>query len=94
MKKAVDIAGEALASLYPAKILNDVLLEEVERSANGADWFITLGFSRPKPPVEAIGSNIGAVVRELRGENYTREYRTFIINADSGEFKGMKKPHE
>lgn len=72
---AVDYACEMLGKL-------DFTLEEVERGdyRNQDAWLITLGFTKralPKSLEEMMGASL-------------REYKTFVINAQTGEPMAMK----
>lgn len=66
--------------------IDDILLEEVELSENRRFWYVTLGFSRPKSRTERslIPESISL------GIKYEREYKTFTIDADTGEVQSMK----
>lgn len=77
VKEAVRIATKVLRDLYENVELEDLLLEEVERSGNS--WYVTLGFTRP-----GRGTPLGALMVPQR------TYKRIRIDADTGEFQGME----
>ena len=59
VKNTVKRAFEVFNELYEAKRFEDILLEEVELSADNASWLVTIGFYRRTPSIniiESIGS--------------------------------------
>jgi hypothetical protein len=80
LQEAVQRATEILEELYPNQELRHVLLEEIELSKNGT-WYVTLGFTRP-------GTLASAGV--LAPSSANRVYKEIRINAQTGEFEGMK----
>lgn len=81
LQEAVQRATEILEELYPNQELKHVLLEEIELSVNGT-WYVTVGFARP-------GTLASAGV--LAGpSSANRVYKEIRINAQTGEFEGMK----
>lgn len=66
--------------------INNILLEEVELSENKKFWYVTLGFSRPvaKNEKSLIPDAISLVTKT------EREYKMFIVDAETGEVKSMK----
>ena len=78
-KEAAHIAVSYLSELYDdPKSLQDVLIEEIERSDDGRYWYVTLGYTRPK-----LFDFFGA--RPL-----PREYKVFEIESATREVKSMK----
>lgn len=76
VKEAVRIATGALRDLYEKAELEDLLLEEVERS--GEAWLVTLGFTRPS------ADTFGLLAAPERA------YKRIRIDASTGEFLGME----
>ncbi len=67
--------------------LQDIRLEEVELSEDKKYWLITLGFDLPvrtKLPLAIPG----LLTRE--NETFTRNYRVFKVNSETGEVEAMK----
>ncbi|MDQ0650954.1 hypothetical protein SAMN04490182_6141 [Pseudomonas cedrina] len=85
VKEAVKVAKAAANDfLGQEMVLNDLMLEEVELDQNNKAWAITLGFNVPNPnKLHRIGAAIS-------GEMFARKYKTFIIDAETGEFRSMK----
>jgi hypothetical protein len=85
VKDAVQVAKSAANEYLGSETaLKDLLLEEVELDKPNRAWAITLGFN---VPVANKFERIGAA---LAGQMYTRKYKTFIIDAETGEFRAMK----
>lgn len=85
LRKAVDRAFEEIRNLYDEGELNDLLLEEIERS--GGEWLVTVGFTR--------SSRIPRMARAMGGDHAMvdpkfRDYKRIKLDADTGEFKGMR----
>ncbi|ROM49728.1 hypothetical protein BK648_10985 [Pseudomonas poae] len=85
VKEAVKVAKAAANEILGQEMaLNDLMLEEVELDPNIKAWAITLGFNVPTPnKLQRIGA-------ALSGEMFARKYKTFIIDAETGEFRSMK----
>ncbi|MFP3494357.1 hypothetical protein SB759_09025 [Pseudomonas sp. SIMBA_059] len=85
VKDAVKVAKAAANDFLGQEMaLNDLMLEEVELDPNSNTWAITLGFNVPNPNrLQRIGA-------ALSGEIFSRKYKTFIIDAQTGEFRSMK----
>ncbi len=79
VKQATRIAMHYLFELMPALRNQNVMLEEVEQSDDGRYWLITLGYD---------SVSRAAVVLGLRGQ--AREYKTFKVDANTGEVLSMK----
>lgn len=84
VKQAVKIAFELFHELYDAKRFEDVLLEEVELSKDQNSWLVTIGFYR-KIPSANIMESIGS-------KKFCRDYKMFLIDADTGKLISMKNP--
>ncbi|ALI05589.1 MULTISPECIES: hypothetical protein [Pseudomonas] len=85
VKDAVKVAKSAANDFLGAETaLNDLLLEEVELDKASRAWVITLGYNVPAPnKFERLGAT-------LAGQMYTRKYKMFIVDAETGEFRSMK----
>lgn len=85
-KAAVRKAMEYLKEMYDTDSFRDVMLEEADLSDDDRYWNVTIGFTRLQesvsegPMATLIGSS--AV--------YRREYRVFMIDAESGVVRSMK----
>lgn len=82
LQEAVQRATEILEELYPDQELRHVLLEEIELERTGS-WYVTLGFTRP-------GSGLGGLANLAPPPPSARTYKRIEIDAETGEFKGMK----
>ncbi|MGI8910877.1 MAG: hypothetical protein ACR2JR_10050 [Rubrobacteraceae bacterium] len=78
VKEAVRIATSALRDLYEDVEIEDLLLEEVERS--GDSWNVTLGFARPFHGDELLPGLVPS----------QRAYKRIKIDTNTGEFLGME----
>jgi hypothetical protein len=92
VKEAVRIAAGYVRDLYAPEELVDLRLEEVELSASGKYWLVTLGFSRPelKKQQRAMDPASGSVLSLLRPQELEREYKVVKIIAKSGDVQSMK----
>jgi hypothetical protein len=66
--------------------IQGILLEEVELSENGMFWYVTLSFNRPAAKTER--TIIPDFISLATKHEY--EYKTFTIDAETGEVKSMK----
>lgn len=82
LQQAVLRAVRMVHDLYEAQgyQLNDVLLEEVQRSND--TWLVTVGFTRPAPPAQ------GPLAQALAGPR--RAFKRVKIDANTGDFLGME----
>lgn len=86
-RAATESALAALAAYYPLGVRN-ILLEEVEASADGKEWLITLGFdvTRQREP-RAIEKLLPSFHDYVEVE---RIYKTFHVDAATGQVTAMK----
>ena len=86
-RAATENALAALATYYPLGVRN-ILLEEVEASADGKEWLITLGFdvTRQREP-RAIEKLLPSLHDFVEVE---RIYKTFHVEAATGQVTAMK----
>ena len=88
VKQAVANAKEFAQTTLGGKH-SDYSLEEFERDTyKGREvWLITLGMPRnvAEPAIPALGDRLGALLGPA-----DREYKTFAVDADSGEVLAMK----
>jgi hypothetical protein len=89
VKQAVQVANEHAKYLFGAETLKNLKLEEVELADDSPEncyWLVTLGFDeeniQPKFTNELLAN--------LASGKYTRTYKEFKINANTGEFKAVK----
>jgi hypothetical protein len=85
LRQAVGRAFEEIRKIYDEEELNDLLLEEIERSGN--EWLVTVGFTRSsRVPrlARAMGQDFASVDPKLR------DYKRIRLDACTGEFKGMR----
>jgi hypothetical protein len=77
-------AAEAMVrELYTVDEIIALRLEEVERSENGADWVITLGWHVPAArPANTLLGAFGPLVGE-------RIYKRFVVDGSTGAVKSM-----
>ena len=80
-KEAVSAAMEAMGELYPKEQVPQLALEEVELSADGTFWLVTVSFARsfPKSTIEA-----------MTGPQGTTTYKKLEIHAETGVVHSMK----
>jgi hypothetical protein len=85
LKDAVTNAVAFARSVLERDRVKDLLVEEVERSTKaGRDiWLITL--SLPK-----TGNELRALFSPLNNRQTDREYKTFAVDAETGEVLSMK----
>lgn len=84
LRQAVERAFEEIREIYDEEELNDLLLEEIERS--GDKWLVTVGFTR--------SSRISSLSKAM-GQTYVtnpnlRDYKRIVIDANTGEFRSMR----
>lgn len=78
VKQAVDTAFDNFRYLYSDNDLPQVLLEEVNLNDEEDLWLVTIGFARPQ-------TGFGAISQATQ----TRAYKTFKIDAETGDFQGL-----
>lgn len=91
VKEAVQKAREYAKDFYDDERVKNLLLEEAVLNEANGQWLITFGYDssrviREKPAVEGLAMAFTASVKE----ETLRDYKIFIINAENGEFCGMK----
>jgi hypothetical protein len=78
VKKAVGLARQYLSDIMQVQA-SEVLLEEVELSADGRYWLVTLSYPAPAPtPI---------LVLTGRGD---RNFRVVKLLAETGDFESIK----
>lgn len=82
LKEATQIAAEKMREVYPTA--ESTLVEEIEMDDNKAYWLITLSF-----PVESDDLRLPVTIREAFSTK-VRKYKTFKIDAETGEMISMK----
>lgn len=86
VKEAARVATAYLLDLLGQDDIEDVRLEEVERTPGNGFWLVTLGYTRRLP---APDGQPPSVVSLLRGHP-PREYKVFTIDAHTGDVTSMK----
>lgn len=88
IKDAVKIAKEQIKELYDDDIPQALALEEIElvEENNRKLWSVTLGFHRNKS-VKAVNTSALDFYKPSQVEN--RDYKTILIDANTGEFVRM-----
>jgi hypothetical protein len=84
-KEAVASAEAYVRELYSESNLKGLRLEEIEQSADGKYWLITLGWWEPRVIPNTVNFDI-----MTRGENPPRVYKTFKVDSESGAVLAMK----
>ena len=98
MERAVQTAFENYQSLYPTDAAKDPLLEGIEKTEDGRFWDVTIGFNTietvlPTALEEAMAHWKNPVFgsRTLDRRRLTRRYKTFRIDAETGEFAAVRR---
>lgn len=87
VKEAVRLAKVFAADLLEAEKISDLGLEAVERSEDGHDWLVTLGFSKRFPRrLDRFADQLIPVLTPER----EREYKVFQVDGESGAVVAMK----
>lgn len=83
VKQAVRTAAEYIQMLYEGQQLDDLRLEEVERSSDTFtnNWLITFGFNVSATPANALQALAG---------RQAREYKVVEVDGESGEPLAMR----
>jgi len=84
--EAVKSARDFANNIYEAEELKHLRVEEIELVAEDKKWIVTLGWV--EPAVRQIGGFAGLANTSI--EPLPRVYKTFTINADSGNVESMK----
>jgi len=92
IKQAVLNAKSFVREIYAQaeEEVRDIGLEEVDRTEDGREWLITIGFTTADKtrPQTAFKKNLGEVLGGLA--TLTREYKVVHIDAETGEPLMMK----
>ncbi len=92
LKDAVKIAKQFITEVYAhaGEELQEVGLEEVDRTEDGREWLITIGFTSDKPGARKLNleHSLGRFVGGL--STLTREYKVVHIDAETGEPRTIK----
>lgn len=91
-KRAVQLAKDFARSLYETEKISHLGLEAVERTEDGRDWLITLGFSRPwmAPKPRKQKSPLEELLHPAEEPQRVREYKVFRVDAQSGDVVAMQ----
>lgn len=85
VKDAVAAAEEFARSLYEDSELRHLRLEEVELSGDERSWLVTLGWVEPAVARGGLSLALPSTLEKL-----PRVYKTFNVDAESGEVHSMK----
>lgn len=88
VKKAIQIAYDAITEFYEDKELTRLGLEEVELTDDEKYWLITLGYDVPNP--NRTSSPVELTVGGGSSAKYIRNYKLFKIDTKTGKVKAMK----
>lgn len=83
VKEAAGIARGSLEELYGKE--RSPRLEETELTEDGKYWYITLSYLVPVDSLEHSPFELNLLVKK-----FTREYKTFKIEAETGRVVSMK----
>ncbi len=86
LRQAIANADRFAQEILGDKV-EDLAVEEIELDTSANQWNVTLGFSRRRRNGASPGEN--PILFELQQPR--REFRTFWVNAESGEVTAMKK---
>lgn len=83
VKQAVQLAANYVKEMYEPQQLEDIRLEETEKTDDGSYWFITMSFERST-------KRRRGKLHEFANQPPIRDYKILKINAESGEVQSMK----
>jgi len=88
---AIDRAMDLFKTVYKESLdsgeLVNLRVEEVELSADGKLWHLTLGFShKGETNPQTVGEALAQITPEL-----ARSFKTFAIDAETGQVRSMKR---
>jgi hypothetical protein len=85
--KARDLAIAKLRELLGEEAARTAVLEEIELTAEGAQWLVTLGYREPWSAEERAAVR-NPELAEILG-TYRRRFKVFRLDARTGQFRGM-----
>ena len=90
---AVKIARDFANDLYQGEDIKNLGLEEVIFDEDSNEWRVTLGYDSYRIKTTETGPIPYSIMSSLAPNNIEKEtlrdYKTFRLNADDGNFKGM-----
>lgn len=89
VKEAVQTAKRYVQDIYEGEQVNNLLLEEAILDDSQHCWLITFGYDSSRVIRESLGA-MATFLNSPVKEETLRDYKTFMIDAENGEFKGMK----
>ncbi|MCE7698482.1 MAG: hypothetical protein K8E24_006460 [Methanobacterium paludis] len=83
-EKAIETAKHYARIMIKDRKLDNMLVEEIEKSRNGQNWIITLGWDGRRKTLTPVEMAMGI------SDVVDREYKIFHIDGKTGAFKKMK----
>lgn len=93
VKEATSVAIKTAADFLSEQKVYDLALEEIELTEDDKFWLVTLGFSvEDTVPISkgGAGMNLLSPIMNPSPAKYTRKYKIFKIDANTGKFQAMK----
>lgn len=87
VREAVEAAEEFARDAFDEDALRYLRLEEVELDASGDQWKVTLGWVTPE---DLRRANTGLANITGTPQKLPRTYKTFRVDAETGEVDSMK----
>ena len=81
IKTAVSAAMAFVREMYAEEQLRDLALEEVERSADGVSWLVTVGFG---------GQERASTMSVVAGEGTPRQFKQLAVDGATGDVVSMR----
>ena len=91
--EAVKLARQFAAELFEGENIKNLGLEEVVFEESDNEWRITLGYDSHRVKTKETAPNPYSAVSAIMPSNIEtetlREYKTFRLDGEDGNFKGM-----
>jgi len=89
VKEAVTKAFEYAHDFYKPQEIPQLMLEEVELDEEKKNWLVTLGYKSPRV-IQRQTSGLAGVFQPTTEKESVREYKTFRIDGEDGQFISLK----
>jgi hypothetical protein len=90
LKEAIATAKDYVRGVYADEQLQDIRLEEVDRSSDGEHWLITIGFrGHPNDYINGGMTKTHLFADAWDFVRYPRDYKVVRINVHTGEVASM-----